>query len=500
MDKVIAIVGGGSTALAFLHSYLQLADDGHALPQTIYLFEKRGVFGPGAAYEPDLGSNLLNTKTGFITPFQERPGDFYRWLQENNTAWRGRYPDFQLDEQGYAMRSLFGLYLQQQLQLLMKRAAARQLHIIQICAEVTDVARLGDGCVVTTDGNIVLRADYVFFFCGTLAAKPRHPPSERVLTTPYLTRELSAHIPADTAVGIVGARLSCIDAVVALVEQGHRGPITIHSRSGYFPSVRGTQGRIEPRFLTTEKIDGLVRLRGKLRLADLVELVQKEIARLGANSGAKPFQPPAPPRNLATFLREEIAAAAGDRVWQAVLYSTNSIIDRLWNALHNDDKQTFMQRYFSVFMAYRVSIPIENARKILQYLESGQLRFCAGDFDSRQGEDGRPELHARVGGVHRYDYLINAMGSPRDVAALDSGLLGRLLERGSMVPHPFGGVQIDADSYRPITASGHPDDRARVVGELTNGTFFFTSALDINARHARQCALRFAEEAASALK
>ncbi len=31
------------------------------------------------------------------------------------------------------------------------------------------------------------------------------------------------------------------------------------------------------------------------------------------------------------------------------------------------------------------------------------------------------------------------------------------------------------------------------LGELTNGTFFFTSALEIIARHARLCATRLAE-------
>jgi uncharacterized NAD(P)/FAD-binding protein YdhS len=495
VNQTLTIVGGGATTVAFLHSYLELVDAGHMLPSTIYLCEKRGMPGPGAAYEPDLASNILNTKTGFITPFHDRPGDFFKWLQANQTAWRSRYPDFLVEEHGYAPRPLFGMYLRHQLQLLVHRAASRGVNIIQIRAEVTDVSNLGHGLLIKTDCNLDLRADYVFFFCGTLAAKPNVPLSQsaRVLSTPYPVRELPAKISVDAAVGIAGARLSCIDAVVALVEQGHRGPITIHARSGYFPSVRGTQGRIEPRFLTIEQIESMVRIKGKLRLADFVDLVQKEISQIGGDTVDKTIRLPAPPTDLAAFLREEIALAAGDRPWQAVLYSTNRIIDRMWAALHDEDKLTFLKHYFSVFMAYRVSIPVENARKILGYVESGQVRFCPGGFNVRLGEDGRPELNTHDGVVARYDYLINAMGSPRNVSELNSTLLVHLLQRGSLVPHPLGGVQVDEYSYSVLTTSGQPDERMRVVGELTTGAFFFTSALDINARHARQCAQRFAD-------
>ncbi|KAF0811307.1 hypothetical protein IGB42_04240 [Andreprevotia sp. IGB-42] len=496
MNEVIAIIGGGSTAASFLYNYLQSVDANNALPRTIYLFEQRSVFGPGAAYEPDLSSNILNTKTGFITPFHDRPGDFFHWLKANLPLWQHRFPAFHLDEHSYAPRPLFGLYLQAQFQSLVKQAAARQVNIIQIQAEVNDVFRSGHGCVVETGCNLFLKADYVFFLCGTLPAKRQgmQALSDRVLATPYPVSSLKSRIPHDAAVGIVGARLSCIDAVIALVEQGHQGPITIHSRSGYFPSVRGTQGRIVPRYLTAEQVETLVAAKGKLRLRDLVDLVQREIAWISGSKMGGLFQLPLPPHDLATFLRSEIAAAAGERVWQAVLYSTNLIIDQLWAALHEDDKHDFLERYFSIFMAYRVSIPVENARKILGYLESGQLQYRAGSFDVGADAYGGlvvTQQHDRSS--HQYDYLINATGSPRVVDGLDSELISRLIKRGIMTPHKLGGVQVDTYSYQLLSESGQPNTRLRVVGELTTGAFFFTSALDINARHARQCVTRFAD-------
>ena len=497
MNSVIALVGAGSTALAFLHHYLQNLPTAPHLSKTIYLFEKRSAFGSGAAYEADRASNLLNTKTGYISPFSDRPGDFWHWLQSQPTSWQPQFPGYTPEADGYAPRPLFGLYLQHQMQALVKRAAARGLNIVQLQAEVLDIQPHGTRQVLSTDCNLRLVADYVFMTCGTLPARhhnklAQHP---KIFGTPYPVQTLPARIPADAAVGIVGARLSAIDAIIALIEQGHRGPITVHSRSGHFPSVRGTQGRITPRYLHTEYIASLRSSKGKLSLDDLVELVQKEILAQGGQHPGSSFNMMEPPADIQAFLRDEIDAAAGIRIWQAVLYATNPIIDQLWTALHEEDKQRFLDKYFSIFMAYRVSIPVENARKILSYLESGQLHFCTGNFAPPQqdAEDIALQVHGEAHPRH-YDYMIQATGSPRQAEYLESPLLSNLLQRGLLLSDPLGGVKIDADTYCAEGAHGRFNPRLRVLGELTTGSFFFTSALDINARHVRKCVEHFVSE------
>lgn len=497
MSEVVTIIGAGPTAISFLYNYLQLIDEGDILPRTIYLIEKRRAFGPGCAYEFDLSSNIMNTKAGFITPFYDQPGHFFRWLKSEKKTWRVQYPDLQVNEDSYVPRALFGLYLQRQMTWLAESAKKRRVDIIQIHAECKDIQYSETSYIVKTDCNVTIRADFIFFFCGTLSAKslPAVSGSSLVFASPYPIQTLQQRIPVDAAVGIVGARLSCIDAVVGLVEQGHQGTITIHSRTGYFPSVRGTQGRITPKALTAEQVDALVRLKGSLRLQDLVDLAQMEIAIVEGEEECVDFQLPSPPQDLATFLRDEISKAAAPRSWQAVLYCTNSIIDRLWSLLHEEDKIEFLDKYFSMFMAYRVSIPMENARKILRYLESGQLRFCAGDFHVDLDASSRPRvtLNGQNDESFCYDFLINAIGSPRAVRNLDSDLISKLLERGVMTANDLGGVAVDASSYQLIGADGTLHPRLYAVGELTTGAFFFTSALDINARHARLCAVSFAK-------
>jgi uncharacterized NAD(P)/FAD-binding protein YdhS len=154
-----------------------------------------------------------------------------------------------------------------------------------------------------------------------------------------------------------------------------------------------------------------------------------------------------------------------------------------------------MNHYFSAFMAYRVSIPVENARKMLAYLESGQLEFQAGRFDISIGDAGEPSvvMQGEVASSFVYDYLIDATGSPRDVRKMDSPLLESLLDHGIVTPQKHGGIRVDTNSYRVINRDGNADLHMYALGELTNGTFFFTSALEIIARHARLCATRLAE-------
>lgn len=494
---VITIIGGGSTSISFLYNYLQLTCGENEVPTTIYLVEKRGVFGPGAAYCADNTSNILNTKTGYITPFHDRPGDFFEWLKSNEDLWTRRFPDFELNPDSYAPRALFGMYLQTKMAWLVKHALTKGVRIIQIDAEARDVTMVGNNYVTRTNCSLSLTSDYVFLFCGTLPAKQLAfaDKCDRVLSTPYPISDLGYSIARDAKVAIAGARLSCIDAVIGLIEGGHTGHIAIHSRSGYFPSVRGTQGRITPSLLSASHIETLVRSKGKLRLADIVRLVREEISLISDKEIHVNIPlPPPPPSDLKSFLTEEIALAQSPRVWQAVLYSTNGIIDLLWSALDDDDKSEVLNKYFSAFMSYRVSIPVENAKKILSYLESGQVSFNAGDFDTHIAGDGKicvtlkekPDSEPYV-----YDYMIAATGSPRSVELLDSDLVNNLLQRGTVVPHKLGGIAVDPKTYNVIGSSGEPNPSLFAVGELTTGEFFFTSALDINARHARNCAIHF---------
>jgi uncharacterized NAD(P)/FAD-binding protein YdhS len=493
MRRSITIVGGGAAAVSLLYYYLQQSDQHADLPRVVYLFEGRHPFGTGAAYDLDYSTNLLNTKAGSFTPFHDKPGAFYQWLHTKKDIWHKLYGERPFDEHTYLPRAVFGMYLQECLEDLVRQAANRQIEVVRIGAQVTRAVRSRHGYILHAGYGLRLNTDYVFMCCGTLPAKipPRLLATSGFVPSPYPVTSLTRKIAKGASVAIVGSRLSCIDAVIGLIEQGHTGKIVMHSRSGYFPCVRGTQGRIQPQLL------GFADSLPPTSLAALVDLFAAEVAI----QGGEPFDFSSvhPPRDLKDFLRKEIALAASDRIWQAVLYSTNGTIEKIWSSLDEKAKAEFMDRYFSAFMAYRVSIPVENAEKILSFLDSGQLDFIPGNFDIAVSDEGKLSVvsHESKNVKFDYDYVVNATGSPRDVRQIDSQLIESMLQQGIAAPHRHGGINVNVNTYQVIDRDGQADSCLYALGELTNGAFFFTSALEIISRHARLCVTRFAEQQSS---
>jgi len=153
----------------------------------------------------------------------------------------------------------------------------------------------------------------------------------------------------------------------------------------------------------------------------------------------------------------------------------------------DEDKKRFLG-YSSWWMAYRVSIPIENALKIKSLVESGQLSIIKGELQSIE-YNGRFNLKVAKQSkryFRGYDAVVVATGTPRDVTKFDNLLVQNIIQQGIGCVDPFGGLKVSAESGGLINQSGCVDDRITVLGELTSGAFFFTSALEINSRHSTQ--------------
>ena len=101
------------------------------------------------------------------------------------------------------------------------------------------LAESGQPCVARRvalcNGNLPSRA------FPALAAAPGY------FNNPYPVSELAAGIAADATVCVIGTSLSAVDAVVALQQAGHRGPLICVSRNGRLPSVRSPHNRPPPR-------------------------------------------------------------------------------------------------------------------------------------------------------------------------------------------------------------------------------------------------------------
>ena len=494
-NPVIAVVGGGATALSFLNGFLKERQHEKRVPITIYVVEKRRFRGRGLAYDLDLPTNLLNTRAGFITPFAEKPGHFFEWLIANRTAWEDEFPGLDVNAQTFVPRSLFGLYLEYAMSDLAGDLAHIGIQLIHVRAEVTEIQRLTDGHLsVCTDSSLRIRADQAVLCCGNLQSREfkAFEKHEGFHASPYPIRRLARSAEKKRSVAILGARLSAIDVAVGLAGAGFDGQMTMISRSGYFPSVRGTQSRYIPSILTLDRLREHNSRHGNVRLTQVHDWIMQELVLAGSPILAVCDLPLSPPANVEAFLETEIAAAAVPRPWQAVLYSTNTVIDYLWQILDDADRGKFLKDYAAAWMSYRVSIPVENAVRLLDLARSGLLRFARGAATVTAVEEGKFQIAlATSSGEARQmtaDMVVGAFGTPRDPRCLDSHLVQSLMDVGLARAHRHGGLDVDASSGALIDCNGSLASDIFAIGELTAGVYFFTSVLEINARHAARVA------------
>lgn len=498
MNNILVVVGGGATALSLLGSfYSECKRALVASPLTIYVVEKRRFKGRGLAYDLDVPTNLLNTRAGFITPFVDKPGHFYEWLSSNRGSWEDEFPSLDVSADTFVPRPLFGLYLEYMMSDLAGMFAAIGVNLVQVRGEVISIDKgAREAIFVSTDTGLRIKADHVAMCCGNLQSK-EHSALEAHAgfhATPYPIGRLASSARSKASVAILGARLSAIDVALGLVGRGFEGQMTMYSRSGYFPSVRGTQGRYIPSIMTLERLRHQFERHGPIRLPLVIDWMMQELTAAGSAIIDVETLPPAAPLDVVAFFEREIAAAAKPRPWQAVLYATNSVIDYLWQILHDDDRVTFMNRYAAAWMSYRVSIPAENAARLVDLAKRGRLLFRRGATsvapEPQGGFSVTMTAGANAGSIEHFDMVVGAFGTPRNAAQLDSRLIQSILNSGLAEAHRHGGLVVDPENSALIDKFGNTSEQISVLGELTSGAHFFTSVLEINARHAARLAKR----------
>lgn len=488
-DPVIVIVGGGAAGISAAYHLIDEAANHQPTPRmTIYVVESRPRIGAGNAYEADWETNLMNTRAGVISPVAGDPGHFLRWAQANTAVWKDQFPGWRVAADSFVPRPMLGLYLEHLFMETCRQALRCGSRVIPVHAEVVDLDINGpNDLLVKTASNLTIRANHVILCQGHLPSREMGDllAEPGVFATPYPVRRTARSIDRTAEVGLIGSRLSAVDAMLGLAAAGHQGRIHVFSRSGRLPSVRGTQERYTPRVMTLDTVRRMVAAKGKLRLSDVVGLVRAEIELAeGPGFDFASFFAPAP--DALTFLDREIEAAGRPRMWQAVLYASNAILEYAWHHMVEADKERFARDHFSHYIAFRVSIPVENAIRMRDLIRDGRVQVHAGPVAIEpRGADGRFRVVADGSGeATAVDTVIGCLGTPRDATKLDSPLLERLFAKGIARPDRFGGIQVDHGTGHVRGTGGARDDLA-AIGDLTAGTHFFTSVLEVLARHAR---------------
>lgn len=474
----VVIVGVGAVGVAMIDRLVNDMCESQLPPMRILAFEKSGQFGTGVAFQTDNQHVILNRTGSNMSASSGKPSHFADWLTELG------YPDG--SESRYLPRQTFGLYLQSTLRAAMEKASRHGHEITLISKSILSVAKRRDEYTLF-DGETRWRAHAVVLCTGNLPqcnykellGQPNY------IANPFPLYKLRSAIHPDHAVGIIGSRLSAVDAVINLANAGHRGPITLLSRKGYLPSVQKTSSYWTLTYCTAARIAALrAAAGGTLSYRTVLRLVLKELSiACGARFSAT-RQKPDVADAVALFRRDIQQAAHGPQAWQAAFVALNAVIADLWQALSEADRHRFRRTDFSRFMALRVPIPMENAQAVERLFASGQLSLFQGLQELRASEPGF-EAVSKAGDTRRFDAIVNCTGAANDLSKTSDPLYQSLVDTGMLCAHPLGGARVDFYSNKACDSDGRTEHQLYVVGNLTSGTHLFCSVLEVNTR---QCA------------
>jgi uncharacterized NAD(P)/FAD-binding protein YdhS len=470
----IAIIGGGPAAISLcwqLFNEIKFLTLNTALE--IIVFEKNSDIGLGLPYTQKEESYILNLPKDKMEPIPNINGEFSAWLKSNypNYANKGEFPP----------RYTFGQYLNYLAKKFQEEAGKSNIKVSYLTSTtVLNISAFWDNSLLVHSTEGKLKAEYVILCTG-------HMPSE--VYREYIGKPGYWHSPwnkdaffeiqSNESVGIVGTRLTAIDIVAKLLSQNHQGPITMVSRNGLLPAVLAKE--IPPYQLQYFKLDSFPNL---IRLSQVREFFFREIS-LALNkpcsfdSITKSYKDIKP----LTWINKEIEQAEKPaKPWQQVMFSLYPMVPDIWQRMNLKDQRKFLLEYNPLFMTYLAGFPLENAYKIKNLLESGQLKVL-GDLQTIKQQDEKYILQGE-NKTTRTKYLFNATSPSYNIRY--QPLYTKMLDQGLIRQHPLGGIDIKSETLQVLNSQKQLNPRLFAIGELTRGKFLITSDLASVARQANK--------------
>jgi len=467
----VAIVGAGASGVACL---IQLVIK-HIVfrktsPLLISLFEKKEEFGPGLAYGTGQEGHLLNTRAGLMGILPEEPLHFVQWAHQHKEVIERKYGLCNIHPDTYPPRRLYGDYVRAMLEHYCHEADRFNVVVKRERADVI-------GATIDKKGQIMLatrdrrhRADYTILATGNpMSNNFRHLERyQGYIPSPWpSTRILDVVRDKEAEVAIVGSSLTAIDAMITLVDNGHRGKIVFFSTEGLLPTVQPPVERsYQRKVLTISVIRRLMREQQRtIRIKDLIRLYRAEVEQFVQHPVDWTAEVRAGKDHLALLTSDIRDALSGGSIFQDILYSLRYESYPIWQLLPVDQKQLFGKWIKTEVDINRHAIPLRNGLKLKKLLESGQLRVIGQSKDIHQDDTGF-ELKTEDGQTYRADFVINATGPATSIQQMnDQPLLQQLLASGCIQEYGAGGLVVDLNTMRvlasrsgpsPFYAVGHP--------------------------------------------
>ncbi len=222
--------------------------------------------------------------------------------------------------------------------------------------------------------------------------------------------------------------------------------LTLYSRKGLLPSVRGRRGSYKNRFLTPKKIQALIHEEKELALEDIFALLNMDLKE----AYGRPFpwkEVTDPERTPAERLQKHIHDARhgdglqGELIWQTVLQQIFPMVRELYLALPRKERMRFERDFSTLFFTHSAPMPMLNALKLKALMQSGVLRVrqllekpsfkMKGDLFCFVYKGPTSE---RLTDTH--SFLVDARGQSRFYRRNPQPLAANLLESGTVQIEP----------------------------------------------------------------
>lgn len=456
-------IGAGPTGVSlFIQLYSQLAKQDPVLEYVIADGLKPGA---GLAFGTHYNSHIINLPASIMSLNPENPLEFVEWRAKNQSLWQAASLEENQAWSEFPQRRLFGIYVEHQLQNALNNAPYAELINTAVTC-VTPIKSVKKFTVEFENGTEEI-FDKVIVCIGHAPKSPLlSSTSKKLLRSPYQ----GLKIPADATVGIIGSRLTAIDAVLALQEKGHTGKIFMVSRAGKLPKVIAEHSGYDAEAFIAALLDEKTQT-----LESILAIHKKELDKVTNHLIDWNALLHAGPTKAEELEQELHNCSEGNHLWQSVLLASYTVVDKLWSKLSDDDKATFMTRYYGPWMTYLAAFPAFSATRILQLMKAEQLHIFS-DLQGIEATESSFEIYHGQSECLCVEYLIDGRGAGYDEADLkELPVLRNMLVNGTISTHPLGGVSINPLTYQALSRRGDEVPGLFFVGDMTKGEFLATT-------------------------
>jgi uncharacterized NAD(P)/FAD-binding protein YdhS len=494
----VAILGFGASGLAV---YCFLLEELNKLNSQeihdLHIIEKSNELCAGNTYAQDLESSLIiNMKACDMDVFNKEIISYYAWIDEMSKDDPSYIP---YRNQENPPRKIFGRYLKH-VQNCYQSKYSHGVNVRFFNKEALNVIKHEHNYQALFSDSSSEFYDAIFLCIGNPVPRDVY----KLMSSPcYSNIPWGFHYPESLknaqVVGVLGSGLTAIDTVLCLSTKCCAKKILMLSRHGNLPNTQGKKRPYQMKYLTKPVVDLLIQ-KGECRLGKIVELLNRELSfAYGKPVNVMTIMQRA--KSSAAWLKNEIKASMNCvKPWQAILGNMENMVDDIWNAFDKFDKDDFIQNYYSIWMSYKHSTPLQNSFVLLQLMQSGRLQLHGGlqsvTFDEAAKQF---SIVLRSGLTMKADWIINATGSSRNLTLSTSPLIKNMLHSGMIAINGYGGIRLDLNDMTILSSQNMRHENFYCIGQMSFGMLFYTNALDRNVLQAKQVVECFVENFTSAV-